>query len=97
MALIPTLTVKQTYQELESFLQDLNYDHGQGNAAIAVDGILYAAFCTDPDGSWILETGDPRERAEYPEGEDEAIYTPLQLDHIKNCAGYVVMHMAEDS
>lgn len=60
----------KTFSELEDYLQDLNYEHGCDHTAIEASGILYSAFCTDPDGAWVLETGDPRERMEHLDGDD---------------------------
>jgi hypothetical protein len=84
-------TTLDTFEELEHYLQDLNYEHGIDHAGVIAEGIMYSTFCTDPDGAWILETGDPAERMEDEGG--ELIYTPLQLPHIKNACPYTVLHV----
>jgi hypothetical protein len=86
----------ETFEELEDYLQDLNYEHGQDAAAIRTGGQgnrLYFAFCTDPDGEWFLETGDPRERLFDEEG-DYPIYVPLSLGHIRTMGPYTLFHEA---
>lgn len=79
-----------TFGDLEQYLHDLNYEHGIDHGAIIAEGIMYSAFCTDPDGAWILETGDPAERIS--DEDDEQVYTPLQLGHIKNAWPFTVLH-----
>lgn len=81
-----------TFAELEELLQDLNYEHGIDHTAILSEGILYSAFCTDPDGEWILETGDPRERMDCDDPHGEAVYVPLRLGHIRNCESFTILY-----
>jgi hypothetical protein len=88
--------ILKSFIDLEDYLQDLNYEQGCDHTAILTEGILYAAFCTDPDGDWILETGDPRDRMEYQrQGDKEQTYQPLPLKHIRNCDTFVVLYTPE--
>lgn len=52
------------FTELREALDHLNYDLGASSTAITSDEgrSFWFAFCTDPDGHWCLESGDPRER-----------------------------------
>lgn len=85
--------VLENFKALEDYLQDLNYEHGCDHTAILTEGILYSAFCTDPDGDWILETGDPRDRMGYQlPTDEEQTYQPLLLTHIKNCDTFTVLY-----
>lgn len=53
--------------ELRDYLADLNFGFvprvgASGTAAVVVGGNLWLAYCTDPDGDWFFESGDPEER-----------------------------------
>lgn len=82
----------ETLDELRDYLQDLNYEEGIDHTALTAgsEKALFFAFCTDPDGEWFLETGDPRERFEE-EGE-EYVYVPLSLDHLTNMGPFTILH-----
>lgn len=79
--------------ELEDYLQDLNYEHGQGETALTIrSGELFFAYCTDPDGEWFIESTDPRERME--EDEDGIFYNRLTLSTLRNCGPFTILHEA---
>jgi hypothetical protein len=85
--------VINTFEELSDYLQDLNYENGQDSTALTThDGALFFVFCTDPDGAWVLETGDPTERFE--EEGDSFVYVPLELDFIQNRSPFTLLYKA---
>lgn len=73
------------FDELEDYLQDLNYEHGQDTTAILARGVLFFVYCTDPDGEWFIEASDPRERME--EDDDGPFYARQNLDHLRDLRG----------
>ncbi|MFJ2662532.1 hypothetical protein [Arthrobacter koreensis] len=86
--------VVETFDELEDFLERLNYDLGQDKAVLVTStGLLHFAFCTDPDAIWCLETGSPAERIEeLVIGEGGEQYVPLRLESVRLLAPYTVLH-----
>lgn len=62
---------------LRDELTDLN-GQGVGSAALVVDGALWFAFATDPDGEWFFESGDPAERIDPGTG----LYAPVTWDFL---------------
>jgi hypothetical protein len=81
----------ETFGQLEEYLQDLNYEHGQDATALTTNaGTLFMAYCTDPDGAWFVETGDPRERIEEEDG--EPFYNPVGLDWLQGMEPFTILH-----
>lgn len=72
--------------DLRDYLTDLNFGdvpniEAVGGAVILVSGTPWLAYCTDPDGEWFFECGDPEERmTEDAEGWRE--YERIGLDWI---------------
>lgn len=97
MSALASKAVK-TFDELERFLDSLNYDLGRDTAVVVPrDGQLYFAFCTDPMAQWFLETGSPEERIEEPiigEGGEE--YRPLNLEWVRALGPYTVLHERDE-
>lgn len=86
--------VIDTFEQLEEYLQDLNYEHGQDTTALTTrEGHLIMTYCTDPDGEWFLEPGDPRERME--EGGDGYFYNRMELGFIQGAGPYTILHKQE--
>ena len=82
-----------TFDELERFLDSLNYDLGQDTAVVVPrDGQLYFAFCTEPIARWHLESGSPEERIEEPMTGDGYRYSPLELEWVRSIGPYTVLH-----
>lgn len=85
--------VIDTFEELSDYLQELNYEHGQDATALTThDGTLFFAFCTDPDGAWCLETGDPTERFE--EEDESFVYVPVELDFLRERGPFTINYKA---
>lgn len=59
---IGAVTPCETLVELRDALHDLNYERGIDTAAVVINDVVHLAYCTDPDGEWFLENGDPEER-----------------------------------
>lgn len=83
----------ETFDELERFLESLNYDLGK-DAAVVVprDGQLYFAFCTEPIARWHLESGSPEERIDEPVTGAGYRYSPLELEWVRSIGPYTVLY-----
>ena len=60
----PSAPAPQTFDTtagLNNALQELNYEHETATAAVVANGVLMLAYCTDPDGEWFFESGDPED------------------------------------
>ena len=67
--------------DLLDWLADQNHP-GSGQAAIEVQGILWLAYCTDPDGEWFFESGDPNDRMEEV-GDGEVQYERTGIEDLR--------------
>lgn len=47
--------------DLRDYLIDANSEGADG-VVVLVSGSPWLAYCTDPDGEWFFECGDPEER-----------------------------------
>lgn len=82
----------ESFSKLEDLLQGLNFDHGESSAMVLTrHGRIHLAFCTDPDGAWFLETGDPRDHFTPDRGDGDTTYQPLPLAHISEDGPYFVV------
>lgn len=67
-----------TFPEFRDALDALNYEAGADATCVTTGNgaALWFAYCTDPDGIWFLETGDPTQRI------IDDCYDPLPLDTV---------------
>lgn len=56
-----TAQVVNTREQLDELLDGVN-EHGRDHAVILFGDSAWLLYCTDPDGTWLVETGDPQER-----------------------------------
>ena len=69
-------------EHLEEYLTGLN-STGVDHVALVTDGALWLAYCTDPDGEWFFESGDPLDRFARDPGDDvdqDAYYHRVGFD-----------------
>ena len=65
--------------DLRDFLSEQNDTGIAEGLVVHVCGVVWLAYCTDPDGEWFFESGDPQERmSEDAEGWRE--YARVGLD-----------------
>lgn len=48
-------------EDMRDYLTELNFEPVDG-VVVVIMGTPWLAYCTDPDGEWFFESGDPEER-----------------------------------
>lgn len=76
-----------TFPEFRDALNDLNHESGVDATCVTTGNgsALWFAYCTDPDGTWFLETGDPSERV------IDDCYDPLGLDAVRALGPWTIL------
>lgn len=82
-----------TFPEFRDALDALNYESGIDATCVTTGNgsTLWFAYCTDPDGIWFLETGDPAERI------IDDCYDPLTLDAVSDRGPWTILWAPKSS